>query len=911
MTPAVGRLAVRTAAVVLSVLLTAVLTLGPLTGPVSAAPTVTPASTASADQAWNDLQTAFGTAASGTTIALTQDVTGDSGEGLAVPIGIDLTLDLAGHTLRIDAGGATVGIRVDGATTGLTIEDTSAAHTGHLIANGGPATLANGGAGIGAVGAELGSNARNITIAGGWVEAQGGYQAAGIGGANRSGGTIRITGGLVTATGRGGGAGIGGGWSGGGGTLTIDAAAYGSGNATDGGGGVGSSANGAGAPITATGAPGVWYTARNGPQTATIAVGHLLTFDSRGGSAVDDAFVPGWGPNAATVEPTAPTRDAYDFGGWTTSDGADFAFGGMLGADTTLIATWTPVRYALDYDLAGGTLGTANPAGYDVETPDFALVAPTREGYEFAGWTGTGLAAPSGAVTIPLGSTGDRAYIAAWTPRSYPVTFDSAGGSAVAAQQVSTGTTVAEPAAPTRGGYDFDGWYAGAAATSYDFATPMAAAPLALTAHWTAVPDPSPAPAPTPTSPPAPAPPLVPTAAPVPAPSRAVVPAVDPTPTSTAAVVLDPAPAPTPTPTPMSSPRAIAAPSRGTAAEPPTDSSGRAEPSAVTGSLPTVDEVVQDVARHPEHLALTAAVALVWILVLVFLVRTLGETIRRRYEVWTRAAERRHPGLARRLRWLLGLVNGAAPLPLVLSSILGAIITWFVEPAENGPTVAARLFGSILLSVLVTNLLTRVLAAVLGRGFWRVRTVAHASGWGLVTGLLGLVVSRSLQFVPGLLEASTISLRREPGADDRSLARVEALRGGLQLSTALGAWAGASATPTDGTWQVLLVHDTLVLVAVGGLFGLITDLLPLPALLGGELWHHARGGWVALTLAATTAFAVIVVPHPSNWIEVVGLGRWLLIATVAATTAVVVTLVLNVRTHREHEGREHLSEVEV
>lgn len=61
------------------------------------------------------------------------------------------------------------------------------------------------------------------------------------------------------------------------------------------------------------------------------------------------------------------------------------------------------------------------------------------------------------------------------------VTFDSAGGSAVEAQDVEVGACATEPAAPTRNGYTFLGWTLNGEA--YDFATPVTA-DLTLTAVW-------------------------------------------------------------------------------------------------------------------------------------------------------------------------------------------------------------------------------------------------------------------------------------------------------------------------------------------------------------------------------------------------------------------------------------------
>ena len=70
--------------------------------------------------------------------------------------------------------------------------------------------------------------------------------------------------------------------------------------------------------------------------------------------------------------------------------------------------------YAISYDLTDGTLAGTNPIEYTCESDAFTLNNPTREGYEFAGWMGTGLDAASTNVTIAKGNYGNREYTATW-----------------------------------------------------------------------------------------------------------------------------------------------------------------------------------------------------------------------------------------------------------------------------------------------------------------------------------------------------------------------------------------------------------------------------------------------------------------------------------------------------------------
>ena len=100
---------------------------------------------------------------------------------------------------------------------------------------------------------------------------------------------------------------------------------------------------------------------------------------------------------------------------WLGSDGNLYAPGESVPeVVTTLTAQWTVNQYTITYDLAGGTVED-NPNTYTIETGAFTLKNPTKSGYTFTGWSGTGLDGENNmTVTIPTGSTGNRTYTAHW-----------------------------------------------------------------------------------------------------------------------------------------------------------------------------------------------------------------------------------------------------------------------------------------------------------------------------------------------------------------------------------------------------------------------------------------------------------------------------------------------------------------
>ena len=124
-----------------------------------------------------------------------------------------------------------------------------------------------------------------------------------------------------------------------------------------------------------------------------------------------------------TIGTTGLLFDPNDPLGYTTtatfskpfSDGTTTYSGTLTDTELNALANKTlQPAYTITYDLAGGIVATANPTTYTIGSADITLNNPTKDGYTFAGWTGTDLGAATTSVTIAHGSTGDRSYTATW-----------------------------------------------------------------------------------------------------------------------------------------------------------------------------------------------------------------------------------------------------------------------------------------------------------------------------------------------------------------------------------------------------------------------------------------------------------------------------------------------------------------
>ena len=143
-----------------------------------------------------------------------------------------------------------------------------------------------------------------------------------------------------------------------------------------------------------------------------------IAYDLDGGS-VSTANPTSYNYGTASFTLNNPTKPGYTFLGWTGSNGTTpkttVTISNHSNGNRIYNANWGIATYNITYNLGGGTVATANPTTYNINTPTFTLNNPTREYYNFTGWTGTDIAEPTMTVTVTQGSMGDREYTANWT----------------------------------------------------------------------------------------------------------------------------------------------------------------------------------------------------------------------------------------------------------------------------------------------------------------------------------------------------------------------------------------------------------------------------------------------------------------------------------------------------------------
>ena len=206
----------------------------------------------------------------------------------------------------------------------------------------------------------------------------------------------------------------------------------------------------------------LWENSVITPTTYTVTV-------SNEGNGTGTA-TPSTAAAGTTITLTATPKTGYHFKEWQVISGSvtikDNKFI-MPSANVEVKAIFeedvpAPTEYTITYDLAGGT-AEGNPDTYTIETRTFTLKNPTKSGYTFTGWSGTGLTGENNmTVTIPKGSTGERSYTAHWRynggssggSSSYPITVPSKtenGTVTVSPKNASAGSTVTITVKPDSG----------------------------------------------------------------------------------------------------------------------------------------------------------------------------------------------------------------------------------------------------------------------------------------------------------------------------------------------------------------------------------------------------------------------------------------------------------------------------
>jgi uncharacterized repeat protein (TIGR02543 family) len=156
---------------------------------------------------------------------------------------------------------------------------------------------------------------------------------------------------------------------------------------------------------------------------------------------------------------TRPAGNTGSYFMWLDDNGNSYAPGASVPADVTeLTVQWTAPTYAVTLNAGDGTINSGNVTSYTYGVGATLPTDVTRTGYTFKGWYDNENLIGAPVTAIGGTETGNKEYWAKWEINQYTITFDTVGGSTVASITQDYGTAIAAPANPTREGYTFIGW---------------------------------------------------------------------------------------------------------------------------------------------------------------------------------------------------------------------------------------------------------------------------------------------------------------------------------------------------------------------------------------------------------------------------------------------------------------------
>ena len=184
-----------------------------------------------------------------------------------------------------------------------------------------------------------------------------------------------------------------------------------------------------------------------------------------------------------TIPEEHPEKSGYNFVKWYIDENLTIPLAGdtyiATAKRSTVYAKYEIINYSATFIDAD--FPTIN---YTVETDDILVPDASRTGYTFTGYTYDSLTTPQKGFVIRKGTHRDYVFTAHYEINKYTISFETFGGTEVAAITEDYGKVISAPTDPKKDGCTFLGWYTDALCTNeYHFST-MPAGSFTLYAGW-------------------------------------------------------------------------------------------------------------------------------------------------------------------------------------------------------------------------------------------------------------------------------------------------------------------------------------------------------------------------------------------------------------------------------------------
>jgi hypothetical protein len=330
-----------------------------------------------------------------------------------------------------------------------------------------------------------------------------------------------------------------------------------------------------------------------------------------------------------------------------------------------------------------------------------------------------------------------------------------------------------------------------------------------------------------------------------------------------------------------------------------------ATPSVMTTSLDTILQIL----GNPVFIITAGVAGLALLLFVAIPAELLNATLSEHYDRITKRIPRTNAGWWTRMK---GLLASTPVVGGVIITVLAAIVFGFADPGFGFDLVSLRVVLACAIGLFFVGFIANlVTGAIVGRR-WHLDTVMELKPLGLLLAIIGVVLSRLLDFSPGLLIGLLIGISLLGRVSKADESRTALVKTGVVWGLGILAWVGYSllAGPLVGTsFAGNLTVETMVAATAEGLTALLIGLLPFKFLEGSAIWDHNKALWAAVWLGAAASWVLIVLPQ--NYGEIQG-SIWVWSAIVAgfAVVALAIYLVFRFAVKPEPEDAESESDTQ-
>lgn len=260
----------------------------------------------------------------------------------------------------------------------------------------------------------------------------------------------------------------------------------------------------------------------------------------------------------------------------------------------------------------------------------------------------------------------------------------------------------------------------------------------------------------------------------------------------------------------------------------------------------------------------------------------------------------------RKVGWIERLKKWSKKKPLIggiILTVLASFILSFSDPRFGFDLASLRLFISCVIATFLLGYLANQITSRILKRNWNIVSSIQLQPFGLIIALLGVIVSRVLDFAPGLLIGLILTLALGGRVNRKSEVKYVLTWAGVQFALSIIGWiiynlvAGAIAS---GSFFGALFDDTVAAIGAAGLSSLVVALLPITYFDGRTLFKSSKLRWAIVYGVVLIAFFVIVVGSGGLWGDIEQ-PLWIWLIVFAIFSLVCLAIYWWFRTHPEEK----------